>query len=167
MDIAPDSHHISPDTDALSGDRALTQAVARGVCRHLIARGQAPLLEFSLGNGRRADVAAVDEKGRITIVEIKVSVSDFRGDGKWQEYLGYCDAFYFAVPQSFPAQLLDETHVQPERTGVMIADKYDAVITREAAHSTLPGARRKAENLRFARKAALRLQTFLDPEFTG
>ncbi|MEO0413046.1 MAG: MmcB family DNA repair protein [Pseudomonadota bacterium] len=151
----------------LTGDRALTAEVSRGVCRHLIARGQAPLLEFSLGNGRRADVAAVDDKGRITIVEIKVSVSDFRGDGKWTQYLDYCDAFYFAVPQSFPESLLDEEHVMPDLTGVMVADKYDAIIRREAAASPIAAARRKAESLRFARKAALRLQTLLDPQFSG
>lgn len=162
-----DPHPISSQPHPLTGDRALTAAVARGVCRHLIARGGAPLLEFSLGNGRRADVAAVDDKGRITIVEIKVSVSDFRGDAKWTQYLDYCDDFYFAVPQSFPEDLLNQAHVMPERTGVMVADKYDAIVTRAAATTPIAAARRKAESLRFARKAALRLQTMLDPQFSG
>lgn len=151
----------------LHGDSAVTAAVSRGVCRHLIAQGKAPIVEFSLGNGRRADVAAIDDKGRITIVEIKVSVSDFRGDGKWQSYLEYCDEFFFAVPHNFPLALLDEAQVKPETTGVIVADKYDAVIVRSAAQASLASARRKAESLRFARKAALRLHSVLDPDFAG
>jgi len=125
--------------------------------------GLAPLLEFTLGNGRRADVAAIGEKGDIIIAEIKVSVSDFRSDTKWTSYLDYCDQFYFAVPQGFPADLLRAESALPERTGVMIADRFSAAIERPAAVQRLPGARRKAESLRFARKAALRRHTELDP----
>lgn len=156
-----------PFDQSLPGDRGLTAAVSRGICRHLMSQGLAPLLEFSLGNGRRADVAAVDDKGAITIVEIKVSVSDFRSDHKWPDYLGYCDAFYFGVPESFPHALLDAPTAQPERTGILVADRYDAVVVRAAACVPVAGARRKAESLRFARNAALRLQTLLDPNYTG
>ncbi len=46
-----------------------------------------------------------------------------------------------------------------------VADKYGAEILREGAHdATLPGARRKALTLLFARIAARRVFRFLDPE---
>ncbi|MEM6683496.1 MAG: MmcB family DNA repair protein [Pseudomonadota bacterium] len=150
----------------LSGDSAVTADVARVVCRHFMHSGMAPLREFTLGNGRRADVAAIGEKGDIIIAEIKVSVGDFRGDTKWTSYLDYCDQFYFAVPQGFPAQLLCDDAARPERTGVIIADRFSAAVERQAAVQRLPAARRKAESLRFARKAAQRLHTELDPAST-
>ena len=83
--------------DGITGER-----LARGVCRGLAALGYAALTEFPLGNGRRADVIAVNGAGETLIVEIKCSVADFRADRKWPAYLEFCDAFYFAVPAGFP-----------------------------------------------------------------
>lgn len=160
--IHPEQQDVSPPS-SLTGDRALTANVARGVCRHLSARGYAPLLEFTLGNGRRADVAGLNDKGALVIVEIKVSVGDFKGDAKWTSYLGYCDQFYFAVPNSFPRALLDAPSAQPGTTGLIIADRFDGAIVREAAIEKIAPARRKAESLRFARTGALRLHHTLDP----
>jgi hypothetical protein len=145
-----------------TGDSAVTADVARGVCRHLSAMGFAPLLEFTLGSGRRADVAALNDRGEMVIVEIKVSVSDFKGDAKWQSYLDYCDQFYFAVPGSFPKTLMEAPPALPETTGLMVADRFDAAILRPAAMRKIAPARRKAESLRFARKAATRLHGLMD-----
>jgi len=47
--------------------------------------------------------------------------------------------------------------------GLIVADRYDAVIVREAGIRPLAPARRKAELLRFARRAARRLATQIDP----
>lgn len=135
----------------------LAAALARGVCRMLHERGAATLTEFTLGNGRRADVIAVDEAGRVIIVEVKTSVADFRSDGKWPEYLDYCDSFYFAVPDDFPRDLL------PADCGVMVADAYDALILQVAEEQPIHGSRRRAVILRFARAAALRLALAIDP----
>ncbi|HMH66002.1 MAG TPA: MmcB family DNA repair protein, partial [Rhizomicrobium sp.] len=57
--------------------------VARGVSRLLLLQGYAPILEFTLPNGRRLDVAAIGPGGEILGVEIKVALADLRGDGKW------------------------------------------------------------------------------------
>ena len=86
--------------------------VARGVSRLLLAEGYAPILEFTLPNGRRLDVAAIGPGGEMLGVEIKVALADLRGDGKWPEYLEYCDLFYFAIPPDFP-----DEHV-PRETGL-------------------------------------------------
>lgn len=151
-----------PNVQKLTGDSAVTADVARGVCRHLSAMGFSPLLEFTLGSGRRADVAALNERGEMVIVEIKVSVSDFKGDAKWQSYLDYCDQFYFAVPSSFPKTMMEGAPALPETTGLMVADRFDAAILRPAAMRKIAPARRKAESLRFARKAATRLHSLMD-----
>jgi len=133
--------------------------LARGVCRALFALGHAPLTEFTLGNGRRADVIGMTGTGRVAIVEIKTSEADFRADGKWPEYLPFCDSFYFAVPESFPRRIL------PERCGLMVADAYDSAILRPApALPAMSGARRRALLLSFAMAASARLQRLLDPE---
>jgi hypothetical protein len=128
----------------------ITQALARGVQRLLVERSYAPLLELTLGNGRRADVAALGPKGDILIVETKSGVEDFIVDLKWPDYRDYCDAFYFAVTEAFPRPLI------PEEVGLIIADGFGGEIVREAPRHPLPGARRKALTLSFARLAAFR-----------
>lgn len=125
-----------------------TLALTRGVARLFVDMGLSPLAEFRLANSRRADVAAVDRKGRITIAEIKSCRADFEGDGKWPDYLEFCDAFYFAVDSAFPRDIL------PASEGLIVADAFGAVIARDAAPRTLAPARRKAVTLRFAHQAA-------------
>jgi hypothetical protein len=132
-------------------------ALARGVCRAMGAAGFACLTEFRLANGRRADVMAMDRSGRFAIVEIKSSEVDFRTDGKWHDYLDFCDLFYFAVAEDFPRELLPEAH------GLMIADAYGAAVLRESPEAPLHASRRKAVLLRFAHGAAGRMQQVLDP----
>jgi hypothetical protein len=71
--------------------------ILRGVARGLSAADQAVLPEMPLGNGRRADLIALDRTGTITLVEIKSCRADFTADRMWQSYLDHCDRFYFAV----------------------------------------------------------------------
>jgi len=146
-----------PAAGTTAADEPLAAALARGVSRTLQAHGGATLTEFTLRNGRRVDVIAVDAEGRVTIVEIKTSVADFRSDGKWPEYLEFCDYFYFAVPEDFPRELL------PEECGVMVADAYEALILVPAEARPVNGSRRRALILRFALAAAERLSFYTDP----
>ncbi|AGH49775.1 MULTISPECIES: MmcB family DNA repair protein [Sphingomonas] len=141
--------------------------VARGVSRLLFRQDSYALCEVPLANGRRADLFAIDAKGGITIVEIKVSRADLRGDCKWQEYLDYCDRFFWAVPQGFDLSPFDEPGFLPETAGLIVADRYDAAVMRDAAHRPMPAPRRKAETLRFARRGALRMLGALDPGLAG
>ena len=141
--------------------------VARGVARLLWRQDLVALCEVSLGNGRRADLMAIDGKGCITIVEIKVSRADLRGDGKWPDYLDYCDRFCWAVPVGFALGPFEEAHFRPEICGLIVADRYDAEMVRDPALRPLAGARRKTETLRFARRAAMRLLGGLDPGLAG
>lgn len=152
-----------PRADAGTPAKATADPIAedilKGTTRLLVESGLMPLAEFTLPNGRRADVAALDRDGRIVIVEIKSSLADFRSDQKWPEYAGYCDHFYFAVKPEFPRDVL------PEDCGLILADRYGGEIVRPAKLApALAGARRKALTLRFARTAALRLAIRADPE---
>jgi hypothetical protein len=136
--------------------------VARGVTRLFCRQDLFAICEMPLPNGRRADLMAIDPKGGLTIVEIKVAKADLLGDGKWTDYLDYCDRFFWAVPPSL-ARILDEDRYLPQAAGLIVADRYDAAIVRDAAHRALAPARRKAELLRFARRAARRLSAQIDP----
>jgi len=140
----------------------IASEVARGVTRLFCRQDLFAVCEVPLPNGRRADLMAIDAKGGFTIVEIKVARSDLLGDAKWEEYLDYCDRFYWAVPPHLAA-ILNEERYLPGSAGLIVADKYDAAITREAAHRPLAPARRKAELLRFARRTARRLAVQVDP----
>ena len=130
--------------------------IHRGVARALIDAEHAVLTELPLANGRRADLAAVDRAGRITVVEIKSCRADFLGDRKWQDYLGYCDRFYFAVGSDFPCDLL------PTDEGLIMADRFEGAIIREARVRPLDAARRKAMLVRFAWASASRLHALTD-----
>jgi hypothetical protein len=130
--------------------------VARGTARLLLRHECVTVSEVPLGNGRRADLMGLCPKGQVTIVEIKVSRADLLGDAKFVDYLDYCDRFYWAVPRHL-VPLLDRADRMPERAGLIVADRYDAAIVREAAVTPLAAGRRKAETLRFARRAARRL----------
>lgn len=138
--------------------------VVRGVTRLLLRHDLAAMPEVPLDNGRRADLMAVDAKGSLTIVEVKVSRADLLADAKWPEYLACCDRFYWAVPAGFGLEPLDLAGFLPERTGVIVADRYDAAIVREAAHVALPSHARRRSTLCFARRAARRLLSLTDPE---
>ena len=136
--------------------------VARGVTRLFCRQDLFAICEMPLPNGRRADMMAIDSQGSLTIVEIKVAKADLVGDGKWRDYLEYCDRFYWAVPPHL-ASICDTERFLPGEAGLIVADRYDAVIAREAAHRPIAAARRKAELLRFARRAARRLAAQIDP----
>jgi hypothetical protein len=125
--------------------------VARGVSRLLMQEGYSPILEFTLANGRRLDVAALGPDGTVVGVEIKVSLQDLKTDGKWPEYLDFCELFYFAIPPGFP-----DEHV-PSETGLIVADRYGGAIVRPSQRTQLHASRRKAVTLSFAKVAAERL----------
>jgi len=127
------------------------QDVARGVSRLLMQEGFSSILEFTLANGRRLDVAALGNNGTVLGVEIKVAVGDLRQDIKWPEYLEFCELFYFAIPPDFPDELV------PPDTGLIVADRYGGAIVRPSPIATLHASRRKAVTLSFARVAAERL----------
>jgi len=146
-------------TSSLVGAEPLTgaKAVSRGVARMFSRHDITVLSEVSLRNRRRADLMGIDSKGQIVIVEIKVARGDLLGDNKWTEYLDYCDRFYWAIPTDFDASPLDRPDFLPERSGLIIADAYDAEIVRPAATHPLAAARRKTEIQRLARRAMGRL----------
>jgi hypothetical protein len=143
------------------------QDVARGVTRLFFNQDLFGLCEVPLPNGRRADMMAIDGAGTITIVEIKVSRADLLGDCKWLDYLDYCDRFFWAVPAGFDLGPFEQDCFHPHLCGLIVADRYDAAVIREASTRKLPAARRKAETLRFARRAARRLVGDLDPALAG
>lgn len=144
-------------------ERLVAADVLRGTCRWLVRAGVAPLAEVPLANSRRADIMGLDAQGRLTIVEIKVSLADLRGDRKWPEYLDYCDRFYWAVPPGFPLDLFETADFLPERCGLIVADRFDAEPVREAPWALLNAARRRAATVGLARRAAMRMMATIDP----
>ena len=168
---------LPPDSDpaltALDSDIAIDAAadpgaasVARGI-RRLFARNDIWCLpEMPLRNSRRADLMGIDPKGHIIIVEIKVQRGDLLGDGKWPDYLDYCDRFYWGVPPDLDRLPLEGADYLPESCGVIVADGYDGEILRPAPLRPLAAARRKVETERLARAALRRLAVAGDPHCT-
>ncbi len=133
------------------------QLLARGVCRHLITYDFVCVEELTPTRGRRVDVMALGPKGEIWVIECKSSRADFMSDGKWADYLDWCDRYFWAVDQDFPVDLL------PLDTGLIIADAHDAEIIRMAPEEKLHASRRKVVTQKFARHAARRAHVARDP----
>lgn len=110
---------------------------------------------------------AIDARGNIVIVEVKVSRADLLGDGKWTDYLQHCDRFFWAVPAGFDLSPLHDPAMMPERCGVIVADRYDAAIVREARTEPLASATRRKCTIAFARRAARRVIMLTDPDADG
>ncbi|MEW9854676.1 MmcB family DNA repair protein [Novosphingobium sp. M1R2S20] len=137
--------------------------VVRGIGR-LFARNNVWCLpEMPLRSGRRADLMGIDAKGHVVIVEVKVSRADLLGDGKWTDYLEYCDRFYWGLAPGLDRACLETEPFLPDSCGVIIADGYDAEILRPAPTRKLAPARRKVEVERLARAAMRRLVSGSDP----
>ena len=132
-------------------------AVGRGTARLLHAHGFSVVSELPLPSGRRADLVALDGGGQVWIVEIKSSVADFRADQKWQDYRLHCDRLFFATSLEVPCEIF------PPDTGLIVADAFGAEFRCDAPEHRLLAATRKAMMLLFARAAALRLQSLIDP----
>ncbi|WP_306997171.1 MmcB family DNA repair protein [Sphingomonas sp. SORGH_AS_0879] len=158
LDMPPASCVEDPDSPLCAAD------VARGVTRMLLRHDLIAIPEVSLDGGRRADLMALDARGGVVVVEIKVSRADMLGDGKWPDYLAHCDRFYWAVPAGFDWSPLESAAFLPERTGIIVADRYDAAIVREAHSVPLPVHIRKKATLNFARRAGRRMIGLTDPD---
>lgn len=144
---------MQDDTDQLTPG----QRLARGVCRHLRSHNFVSIEEFVPERGLRVDVMALGPKGELWVIECKSSRVDFMSDKKWQGYLDWCDRYFWAVDEAFPQDLL------PEGTGLILADAWDADIQRMGPETRLAAARRTKMTRKFARHAALRLQSLRDP----
>ncbi len=154
--------HLHPAPGPNSGSLT-ARDVARGIAR-LFARNDIwCLAEMRLRSGRRADLMGIDPRGRIVLVEIKVAQADLTGDGKWPDYLDWCDRFYWGLSPALDRTCLEREAFLPQACGVIVADGYDAEIIRPAPALPLAAARRKAEVERLARASLRRQVVAADP----
>ena len=147
---------LVPPPDRRQSETAL--AIARGTARLLRSLGFACVSELPLPSGRRADLTALNAAGDVWIVEIKSSVEDFRADQKWMDYRAHCDRLFFATTLEVPCEIF------PKDTGLIVADAFGAQVMCEAPEHRLHASTRKSMMLAFARCAALRLQSLVDPQ---
>ena len=150
---------LVPPADRRQSEAAL--AIARGTARLLRSLGFSCISELPLPSGRRADLAALNERGEIWIIEIKSSAEDLRADQKWPDYRAHCDRLFFAFTQDLPCEIF------PQDTGLIIADAYGAHLHCEAPEHRMAAATRKAMTLRFALAAAQRINRLVDPQGHG
>ena len=149
----------SPSSPTRQARPDVTTAVCRGACRLMRQMGHSVLLELPLPDGRRADIFAVGRAGELVIVEVKSSIEDWRVDGKWPDYLDWCDQLYVAIPVDFPRALI------PDEIGLIVADAYGGEVLRHPPRRPVVAARRKALLIDCARLASERLARIEDPDF--
>ncbi len=158
---------IMNDDGAPSHESVLDSAtVARGVSRMFYRHNIMIQSEISLKGHRRVDLMGITAKGDVVVIEIKCSRADLLNDNKWQDHLGYCDQYYWAVPMGFDLSPFDQEFFMPERCGLIVADSYDAEMIRPAKRVALAPARRKVEVQNLALRAMRRMMIMADPEIT-
>ncbi len=162
----PDSltAQLSPPAETPDEFALRSRAVCRGIGRLFARNGIWALTEMPLRNGRRADLMGIDAKGKIVIVEVKTARGDLLGDGKWPDYLDFCDRFYWGLPPELDRKILDSADYRPDCCGVIVADEYDAEIVRPAPSHPLAAARRRVEVERLARTSMRRQLVSADPQ---
>ena len=62
-----------------------TERITDAIARSYYEQGDGVLREFKSRVKRRVDLITINDKGWITIIEIKSSLADFRNDKKWNE----------------------------------------------------------------------------------
>src|ERR1700693_4072596 len=105
---------LVPPPDRRQSETAL--AGARGTARLLRSLGFFCISELPLPSGRRADLVALNERGEIWIVEIKLSIEGLRADQKWQKYRAHCARLFSAFTQVLRCEF------SPADTGLIVAD---------------------------------------------
>jgi hypothetical protein len=73
----------------------------------LFQHGYIAVAEFTLPNGKNADIFAYNES-QIIIFDIKVSQEDLITDQKWMECLPYCHDFYFLTPSDLQSLVIEK-----------------------------------------------------------
>ena len=101
--------------------------ITRGVMRHFTQIGLSSLSEFSPAKGLRGDIVAIGLSDEIWLVECKSSQGDFKSDKKMQNYLDWCDRYFWAVYAKFPINIL------PSDTGLIISDDFDTSLVQESS----------------------------------
>ena len=142
--------------------------VARGVTRMFFRQDLFALCEVPLPNGRRADMMALERQGRahhrrdqgVARRSARRPQMDRLSRLLRPLLLGGAERASTCSPFEGGCR-------SDECAGLIVADRYDAAVMREAPCRPLAAARRKAETLRFARRAARRLAGDLDPGLAG
>lgn len=89
---------------ARSPDCSKADTLKAAATSYFLKGGYSCFLELGLSSwGKlRADMLAVNLRGRIVIAEVKSSRADYRSDKKWRSYLDYCHKMYFVFcPDTF------------------------------------------------------------------
>ena len=132
--------------------------IVRAAMRHCALAGWAPVAQMPLPDSRRPDIIALTDNGSFIAIEVKSTAEDFLADEKWQDYRDWCDQLYFAVDTDFPREIL------PEDVGLLVTDRLEVAVIRDAPLMRLSPPRRRALLHRFAVLAAGRLAALQDPE---
>jgi len=129
-----------------------TQRITDAIARSYFGQGDGVLREFKLKNRRRVDLVITNDKGWITIIEIKSSPEDFLSDKKWGEYIDWADQFYFGVAHNFPISILPKEH------GIITTDGFDVYQAQPSPIHKLNGSRRNNLICKMAKASMRRIE---------
>lgn len=108
---------------------------------------------------RRADVLAVKLNGDIAVAEIKSSVPDFVSDGKWADYLPYCNRMWFVFTEDTYEKLQakgETTKIREAGVGILVLSSASGWLESKAPSRRrhMEGRTKRIVVLRMAWRAA-------------
>ena len=87
-----------------------SRIILRNTMRFLSNKGYKMITEFALPNKKRVDLIGINREKKIIIIEVKSNFMSIKKDKKWENYLNYCNLFYFAlseVPEKFKFKIIN------------------------------------------------------------
>lgn len=96
---------------------------------------------------RRADFIAFSMKGEIIIIECKSCLADYKADHKWQDYLKYCNKFYFCMPPEVYEKVKDDFGSD---VGVFVGNKSSLVCVKRTKRRPMRNSIKREVYLRMA-----------------
>lgn len=115
-----------------------TLALKTALTTHYISKNFSCSFEIGLlpWGRRKCDFLAINMKREILIAEVKQSISDFRNDKKWTDYLPFCNKFYFCIPSDLyvnhKSEILDKISLQPGVGLIVVNDKGKCKVIKNA-----------------------------------
>ena len=136
-----------------------SRIILRNTMRFLSNKGYKMITEFALPNKKRVDLIGINREKKIIIIEVKSNFMSIKKDKKWENYLNYCNLFYFAlseVPEKFKFK---------KKIGFIKSTRLETKIVKDCEYIKMKKLKKNKIIFNFAASAASKFHRLVDPFF--
>ena len=136
-----------------------SRIILRNTMRFLSNKGYKMITEFALPNKKRVDLIGINREKKVIIIEVKSNFMSIKKDKKWENYLNYCNLFYFAlseVPEKFKFK---------KKIGFIKSTRLETKIVKDCEYIKMKKLKKNKIIFNFAASAAYKFHRLVDPFF--